>query len=523
MKKWRVKLLLGFAAILFVVGFCLLSLRISSKNAIVRYKNQLLAAGEKLSIDDIIPPHAEPDKNGAAYFYEACRYIDSSSGVIATNTPSGMRMVAPGRAAVGWQQPAIRSFYFSEADTAVTTVTNTWAELAQDVERQNSALALLEKVSERPQLDFGLDYRSENVSSKHLMNLKQAALLLSAAAISDLNRGDVASSVTNLHSSLALLNFGKNDLTLIGQLVRFAMVAIASIDQWELLQSTNVTDQQLAALQRDWQNIDFIQPTEKTLLRERFMSSVTIQILRTWTNSPSIAFAGGNWMSAQAGSNSSNSFLGLKTFGQSIKRKTSDGLWRIAWSYDDELKMLEGDQVLVETMRQIRTNGYFQDAFAERDRKLTALGFNQPDTDWLRNQFDDELTLLGMDSVNVAARFLDRLLACEATRDLVCAAIALKRYQLRHQTLPKDLNSLVPEFLSEIPRDPVDGKPLRYRLNSDGTFILYSLGLDRVDNGGDATPLPPSKSIQWQRGRDWVWPEPATAEEIQKFYQNPPK
>jgi hypothetical protein len=306
-------------------------------------------------------------------------------------------------------------------------------------------------------------------------------------------------------------------------LVRFAMVAIASIDQWELLQSTNVTDQQLAALQRDWQNIDFIQPTEKTLLRERFMSSVTIQILRTWTNSPSIAFAGGNWMSAQAGSNSSNSFLGLKTFGQSIKRKTSDGLWRIAWSYDDELKMLEGDQVLVETMRQIRTNGYFQDAFAERDRKLTALGFNQPDTDWLRNQFDDELTLLGMDSVNVAARFLDRLLACEATRDLVCAAIALKRYQLRHQTLPKDLNSLVPEFLSEIPRDPVDGKPLRYRLNSDGTFILYSLGLDRVDNGGDATPLPPSKSIQWQRGRDWVWPEPATAEEIQKFYQNPPK
>ena len=228
-------------------------------------------------------------------------------------------------------------------------------------------------------------------------------------------------------------------------------------------------------------------------------------------------------MSTPVGSNSGNSFLGLKPFGQSIKRTTSDGLWRIAWSYDDELKLLKGHQVLVETMRQIRTNGYFHDALAERDRKIVALGLNHPDTDWLRNQLDDALTAMGTDSVNVDARVLDRLLTCEATRDFVCAAIALKRYQLRHQTLPKDLNALVPEFLSEIPRDPVDGQPLRYRLNGDGTFVLYSIGLDGIDNGGDATPLPPSKSLQWQRARDWVWPQPATAEEIQKFYANTPK
>ena len=106
---------------------------------------------------------------------------------------------------------------------------------------------------------------------------------------------------------------------------------------------------------------------------------------------------------------------------------------------------------------------------------------------------------------------------------MVITAIALKRYQLRHGALPSDLNALVPEFLSAVPRDPVDGKPLRYRLNPDGTFLLYSVGSDGMDNGGDPTPSGSSKTFYWQRGRDWVWPQPATAQEVQDYYDNLPK
>jgi hypothetical protein len=78
-------------------------------------------------------------------------------------------------------------------------------------------------------------------------------------------------------------------------------------------------------------------------------------------------------------------------------------------------------------------------------------------------------------------------------------AIALKRYQLRHGNYPTDLSMLVPEFLSTVPRDPVDGKLLRYRLNPDGTFLLYSVGEDGKDDGGDAS-LP--KSIN---GSNFYW------------------
>jgi hypothetical protein len=82
--------------------------------------------------------------------------------------------------------------------------------------------------------------------------------------------------------------------------------------------------------------------------------------------------------------------------------------------------------------------------------------------------------------------------------------------------------------------DVMDGKPLRYRLNPDGTFLLYSVGEDGVDNGGDLTPTESivrsrihpwlatdahSRAKAWWLARDAVWPMPATPEEI-KAYQD---
>jgi hypothetical protein len=185
------------------------------------------------------------------------------------------------------------------------------------------------------------------------------------------------------------------------------------------------------------------------------------------------------------------------------------------------LMALKGDQVMVEAIRQVQTNGYFKDAIDQESRRLAALGMGRTNSNWLRNELDDELFMLGIDSVEGLSRTLDRLLAMEAARQMTVTSIALKRYQLRHGILPSDLNSLIPDLLPEIPRDPVDGRPLRYRPNADGTFLLYSIGKDGRDDGGD--PTPDGKVKGWLHGRDWVWPQPATAAEIQKFYDNPPK
>ena len=70
----------------------------------------------------------------------------------------------------------------------------------------------------------------------------------------------------------------------------------------------------------------------------------------------------------------------------------------------------------------------------------------------------------------------------------------------------------------------MDGHDLRYRLNPDGTYLLYSVGEDGVDNGGDPTPEK-EKRLYFLNGRDWVWPRPATDEEVQAYEaeQNKPK
>ena len=68
-------------------------------------------------------------------------------------------------------------------------------------------------------------------------------------------------------------------------------------------------------------------------------------------------------------------------------------------------------------------------------------------------------------------------------------ALAVERYRLAHQNaLPGSLGRLTPQFLAEVPADPFDGQPLRYRTNSSAGFVVYSIGKDRADNGGFPKP-----------------------------------
>jgi hypothetical protein len=62
-------------------------------------------------------------------------------------------------------------------------------------------------------------------------------------------------------------------------------------------------------------------------------------------------------------------------------------------------------------------------------------------------------------------------------------ALACERYRLAHGKWPQRLAELVPAFLQEVPTDPYDGQPIRFRRLSDGV-VIYSVGPDGRDNGG---------------------------------------
>jgi len=115
-----------------------------------------------------------------------------------------------------------------------------------------------------------------------------------------------------------------------------------------------------------------------------------------------------------------------------------------------------------------------------------------------------------------------KVMRIEVARQTVITAIALKRYQLNHGNYPERLSELMPEFLAAVPLDPVDGQPLRYRKNAGGSFSLYSIGENGKDDGGDPSLEKgvESSTYFWESPHtlDWVWPQPATPEEIQAYY-----
>ena len=71
---------------------------------------------------------------------------------------------------------------------------------------------------------------------------------------------------------------------------------------------------------------------------------------------------------------------------------------------------------------------------------------------------------------------------------LILAEAAVRSYKLATGAAPASLESLVPGYFSQVPIDPYSGKPLVYRCTAEG-YLLYSVGSNRVDDGGQRTNL----------------------------------
>jgi hypothetical protein len=71
------------------------------------------------------------------------------------------------------------------------------------------------------------------------------------------------------------------------------------------------------------------------------------------------------------------------------------------------------------------------------------------------------------------------------------ALMAIRAYKIQSGDYPLTLESLVPRYLSEIPKDPYNDQALKYLKDKK---IIYSVGSDKKDDGGsqgdDWTKMP---------------------------------
>jgi hypothetical protein len=171
----------------------------------------------------------------------------------------------------------------------------------------------------------------------------------------------------------------------------------------------------------------------------------------------------------------------------------------------DELFYLESMQESLAALRLVKAHRPWPDVKQAGLKAGARLGTLASSPGKLRYSF----SLMGIPNYQKASI---TAVHAETERQMMLATIALKRFQLRQGKLPASLDALVPEFLPAAPYDYMSATPLRYRLKPDGSCVLYSVGEDGKDDGGDPTPTPGTPPGLWG-GRDAVWPSLVTEAE----------
>jgi hypothetical protein len=340
----------------------------------------------------------------------------------------------------------------------------------------------------------------------YLAGLKQLAEVLALRTALELRDGHRQLAWTNALAVTRLVTAWEPEPVDVAHLVRFRCVEIAQRTLWEVLQASSWTDDQLAALQREWRGVDFFRglPEASALERTSLLglceaarhepygggfASVLSELREGATRSPEEAF---------------QMVKGLVSGWPRALRYRKQG------SYEDERALM-----LYFRERELERREVLSHSTWSAIRSLPGVT-NTPAFEGSGMSGIVSLVhsrQLSLYWTAMGAGVVGRAAEAETRRCLIVAAIALQRYWLAHRTFPESLSQLVPIFLSEIPQDFMDGQSLRYRRMSDGRFLLYSTGLDCRDDSGRMPER--DSTLKLQQPADLVWPLPATASELE--------
>ena len=471
-----------------------------AKAAAEKFKAQLRGRGEKLTIDELVPLPPLGKPNGARDFLDAFSRLTSFNYQL---QPAAMRMLQPGQARICWQQSTLPTDEFEDV----------WPELRAHLDTNRVALADLREAIGQPVLHFQVNYHQGfDVLVPHLAPSKSASQRLSAAAVMAMRDRRTDEAFSHLEALVVLPTRYREEPFMFSQLVRCAIVAIAANATWEALQYPNWSEEQLAQLQSAWESVQTISQMERALTMER--ACVLVEYSRAREALDRLGLMGSPGGAGTAAQD-------LADVGIQLMEDPAEGVaslfgrfplrWAWKWwnCYHDEIWFLESIQKSLDVVRGTASGQPFVPLRSKVENEMSRIG--EPPIRYLFAR------LLG-GGPGSYHKAVDKAVIAETQRRVVVTAIALERYKRRSGNLPADLTALVPTLLSTIPIDPMDGKPLRYRLPGTNSFLLYSVGLDGMDGGGDTSPKEPgSKTFYWTQCKDIVWPQPATVEQLREF------
>jgi hypothetical protein len=416
-----------------------------------------------------------------------------------------MEIVGTNSAIVVWKQDSLRRMYRSGPDEGDEL---TWSDFRDALAGNHLPVdAACEAVLSNP-IAFNLDAsHGSAMLLPHLALIKNLTQRLGSRLVLALHDGDEGGAFSNLLAATRLATAWRVEPVEISHLVRFADVKLVFAATWQALQTNHWPDDQLARLQAEWESVNFFTNLPETVAFQRASLIAAYDYDRNETLHPSLPlneFLRETWPNPLSAWDQFQSEWRERAFLQGAR-------------YDEEKDVLlfyrdreidRHNAVLAPTWMQMRrlpgvTNEIlFQSKYNSRVQAM------------------ENIHRVTMTFQRQGFSFLGRAAEAEAERRILITAIALERYRGKHGSYPGSLAQLVPEFLPAVPPDFMDGQPLGYRLTGNGHFLLYSVGLDCVDDGGKVLEHEDRMSELRQfhatgnaPKEDIVWPLPASIDQ----------
>lgn len=487
MKRFR--WIFALAAVVLVVAISFVIMRNNRRSAVEKYKAELRAKGEKISFTELGFPRQPEDPEGLQRLTNAVKRMINNNN-FNPGEITAMQFVAPGKAQVNWRSPKLT------LGSSQTTNWISWEALQAHMFGASNELMEIHAAVEQPIRVFMYDPEQTVMKVQYpFIQMRSAVQWLRGDCIDALHAGDRSRALRDIHTLMQLTEFNKEDPALVAQMIRVAVAGSNLSVTWEALQNKDWTEGELTAMQKDLEHLDLSRVFEIAWVGERASAEMIFNKM----------------VSGSARLMITELFpsTGKPTIRYHIRNAFTAAVWQLN-ADKDELFALKQFQDVIECARNARLKSW-PDTYA----CLTNQMFEMNEAFGSASGLGASKYLISACCLPISTGAFRSIVHNETLRRLTLTAIALKRFQLRHGHFPSALNELVPEFISAVPIDPMNIQPLRYRLNADGTFVLYSVGEDGKDDGGDPTPTNSKSPPDLWNARDAVWPVAEESSNIQ--------
>ena len=522
---WRSvkRFLFGMACLLTLIALAYVVENTRGHYAWKNFQQAAAAKGERMDLASIIPPPVPDAENFAmAPLFEGLRnwmdreYVRTHTGPggftnanrFALNAVQYWRPTtkeAPNPVLGNWPQAtktdlrAWQKYYrFVRVDQAAQSkaTTNTAvyefpvapqpqspaADVLLALSKYDAVLEELREAARRPQSRFPIRYEDTfEMLMPHVVHMRAASQFLAVRAVAELDSGQSERALADVRLSIRLVESTKGEGILISHLVRVASTSLTLQPVWEGLADRRWNDAQLAALDADLGRMDFLSDYLTAVRGERACVLEMVDYLRR-TRDRRFLFG---WFSGENGPSA-----GRRAFQTVLMHLIPSG-----WFDQNKVRIGRPHLLFLPTVDQA---GRVVSPTKDRQSDEVIQQALIPVTPY---------NILASMLLPSGSRLSEKCAQAQTSVDLARVACALERYRLAHGAYPEKLDSLTPQFLSQLPHDVINGQPLKYRRTDDGQFVLYSVGWNETDDRGQVS-LTAKGDHDWRKG-DWVWRYPA--------------